>query len=38
MSAANIGLTVEPFESGKVVYAALAPITAAAKARGRVFL
>jgi len=38
MAAAKIGLTVEPFESGKVAYAKLAPITAKAKARGRVFL
>jgi hypothetical protein len=38
MAAAKIGLTVEPFESGKVAYAKLAPITAQAKARGRIFL
>lgn len=38
MGAPNLQITVEPFESGKVVYLPMAPVTSQAKARGRVFL
>ena len=38
MPAPNVEVQVEPFESGKVVFLPMAPATAGAKARGRVFL
>lgn len=38
MSAPNISLAVEPFESGKVVFLPMAPKTTSEKARGRIML
>src|SRR5262245_24627402 len=38
MAAPALAVSVEPFESGKVVYLPMAPGTAGAKAQGRVML